>query len=55
MRTWIEHSRVASKGNRWTHGLEVEVVESAVECGLELSTFVGCGGSDLGRTREEEG
>lgn len=49
------HRRGASKGNRWTHSLKVKVVESAIECGLELSTFVGCGGTDLGKRREEEG
>lgn len=34
--------------------MEVEVVESAVECGLELSTFVGCGDSHLGRRKDSQ-
>lgn len=41
-----------SKGGRWTPGMEAAVVVSVVvECGLELSIFAGCNGSDFERER----
>lgn len=49
-----EARREVSKGGRWMKGWEVAKVLSVVERGLELSTFVGCGQSDLERGGERE-
>lgn len=48
-------SESSLKGHWVDAQLGGRMVESADERELELSTFVGCGGSDLGKRREEEG